>query len=173
MKKKAICLILAILIIIPCLQIEAFQKEADIQANINDEMLAAVNVDEATPTEPTQVDNTQNQTSSAATEAENKEMNEASSQTDSATAGTQNPVINTENKTGIGQVDVSILSALLLEKSVHFTVSLTGQEVKSIDLPGDSDAGLQTVQQGVSFENLEPGDYVLTVTAPGFAKYTQ
>ena len=58
MKKKAICLILAILIIIPCLQIEAFQKEADIQANINDEMLAAVNVDEATPTEPTQVDNT-------------------------------------------------------------------------------------------------------------------
>lgn len=173
MKKKAICLILAILIIIPCLQIEAFQKEADIQANINDEMLAAVNVDEATPTEPTQVDNTQNQTSSATTEAENKEMNEASSQTDSATAGTQNPVINTENKTGIGQVDVSILSALLLEKSVHFTVSLTGQEVKSIDLPGDSDAGLQTVQQGVSFENLEPGDYVLTVTAPGFAKYTQ
>lgn len=80
---------------------------------------------------------------------------------------------DTDNESHIGQVDVSIISGMLLEKSVDFTVSLTGQNEKSVTLPGDEEAEQQTALQGVSFENLEPGEYTLTVSAPGFAKYTQ
>lgn len=78
-----------------------------------------------------------------------------------------------EGSDGAGQVDVSIISALILEKSVNFTISLTGQDAKTVTLVGNTDAEAQAVQEGVSFENLSAGTYTLTVTAPGFAGYTQ
>lgn len=70
-----------------------------------------------------------------------------------------------------GQVDVIIYSAVLLEKSTEFTVSLTGQEDRSVVLEADS--GRDAERAGVTFEGLEKGGYTLTVTAPGFASYSQ
>ena len=74
----------------------------------------------------------------------------------------------------LGQVDVEILSALNLQKDVNFTVSLTGQESKQVMLAADQETENGRVSQGdATFEDLEPGTYVLTVGAPGFATYTQ
>ncbi|MDE7066814.1 MAG: carboxypeptidase-like regulatory domain-containing protein, partial [Schaedlerella arabinosiphila] len=74
----------------------------------------------------------------------------------------------------LGQVDVEILSALNLQKDVNFTVSLTGQESKQVMLAADQETENGGLSQGdATFEDLEPGTYVLTVGAPGFATYTQ
>lgn len=73
-----------------------------------------------------------------------------------------------------GQVDVEILSALDLRKDISFTVSLTGQEPKRVVLAADQEGqNGRASQADVTFEDLEPGTYVLTVAAPGFATYTQ
>lgn len=73
-----------------------------------------------------------------------------------------------------GQVDVEILSALNLQKDVSFTVSLTGQEPKQVILAAEQTGENGRVSQAVAtFESLEPGNYVLTVEAPGFAAFTQ
>lgn len=70
-----------------------------------------------------------------------------------------------------GQVDVSIQSAMILEKEVEFTVSLTGQEDQKIILLRDSEE--PAARGGATFEGLEAGVYTLTVTAPGFAGFSQ
>ncbi len=70
-----------------------------------------------------------------------------------------------------GQVNVTVRSAVLLEKSVEFTISLTGQPDKKAVLAADT--GKSGEEDGVTFEGLTGGSYVLTVTAPGFASYSQ
>ena len=67
-----------------------------------------------------------------------------------------------------GQVDVTVTTALVLQKQVDFTVSLGSQMTRTLTLRPDS---LETGR--VSFEGVAPGDYALTVTAPGFASFTQ
>lgn len=70
-----------------------------------------------------------------------------------------------------GQIDVSICQAVILDKETVFTVSLTGHEDKEIVLAEDSK---EPAARGmVSYENLPAGTYVLTVSAPGFAGFTQ
>lgn len=108
---------------------------------------------------------------------ETAEVSDAFGQTESADEETDVPVTDAEStimrediRSGSGQIDVSILSALLLERDVQFEISLTGQTTKTVTLMGNTD---QTEQEGVSFENLAPGTYTLTVSASGFAKYTQ
>lgn len=71
-----------------------------------------------------------------------------------------------------GQVDVSVISALVLKKDVDFTISLTGQESKKVTLASDS-GGQQPSEAAASFEGLAPGEYTLAVTAQGFAGYQQ
>lgn len=156
MKRKVSCLLAAILIIIPCLRINAFENDLSMEVNTNDEISAAVKTEDVTTKE--------------------EEMTDAVFPTESAAIQTENPTADsrdTDDKSSIGQVDVSIISGMVLEKSVDFTISLTGQNEKSVILPGDREAGQQEALQGVSFENLAPGNYTLTVSAPGFAKYTQ
>ena len=73
----------------------------------------------------------------------------------------------------LGQVDVTIGAAVILRKSVTFNVSLTNTRTKtSVDQPLILDAADGT-EKRVRFERLAPGDYTLTVKAPGFAEYSQ
>lgn len=70
-----------------------------------------------------------------------------------------------------GQIDVSICQAVIFDKETVFTVSLTGHEDKEIVLA--EDAKEPAARGMVSYENLPAGTYALTVSAPGFAGYTQ
>ncbi len=74
----------------------------------------------------------------------------------------------------LGQVDVTVGAALILEKPVTFTISLTGAGAKAG--AGEKQLTLGADNRGesrVRFERLAPGDYTLRVKAPGFADYTQ
>lgn len=65
-----------------------------------------------------------------------------------------------------GQVNVSIIPALTMKRSVDFTAELSGNS-QTITLNSESDGG------EVYFSNLAQGEYILNVTADGFADYTQ
>ena len=73
-----------------------------------------------------------------------------------------------------GQIDVYIAQTLEWGEPVTFTVILSGPGVQSgkreITLPSE---GIREVQDGVTFDNLTRGLYVLEVSAPGFADYRQ
>ncbi len=69
-----------------------------------------------------------------------------------------------------GQVDVSVTSALFLHSATEFTVTLTGAQTFTQKLQLDA-ASVQTKK--VHFEGVVPGDYVLTLTAQGFANFEQ
>ncbi len=72
----------------------------------------------------------------------------------------------------IGQVDVSVIAGLVLEGDIDFQVSLTGQETQTITLKKDAKTEKPSRAEA-RFEHLAPAVYTLTVTAPGFASYTQ
>ncbi|MDE6926260.1 MAG: PEGA domain-containing protein, partial [Acetatifactor sp.] len=71
-----------------------------------------------------------------------------------------------------GQVDVVIGSALVLKSPVTFSVELKdargGRKTGEIVIGGEN-----TWESRVSFASLAAGDYTLTVTAKGFAAYSQ
>lgn len=71
----------------------------------------------------------------------------------------------------IGVVQVSIAPGITLQKSVTFTVGLSGQESQSIELAANQE--IQDIKGAVHFSQLPAGTYELTVAAPGFATYTQ
>ncbi len=77
----------------------------------------------------------------------------------------------------VGQVDVCIGAALILKSPVTFAVELTdpwGQAMRGEIVLGADDAqGSGTRESRVSFGQLAEGDYTLSVTAKGFATYTQ
>ncbi len=78
----------------------------------------------------------------------------------------------TEAAEGLGQVDVSIGAALKLNSPVEFSVRLTDAQNKTLTDTyvlgdGSSEGGRR------SFEGLARGEYTLTVSARGFADYTQ
>ncbi len=72
-----------------------------------------------------------------------------------------------------GQVNVTIVSALLLKDDVDFTVSLSGKGERTLTLPEDDGKSLLPTQVGTAFENLHEGSYTLSVEADGFARYEQ
>ncbi len=71
----------------------------------------------------------------------------------------------------VGQVDVVITSALILERDISFTLSLADAQgrIRTQSMA----AGGVTEESRVSFSSLADGQYVLTVSAPGFATYRQ
>lgn len=71
----------------------------------------------------------------------------------------------------IGVVQVSIAPGITLQKSVTFTVGLSGQESQSIELAANQE--IQDTKGTAHFSQLPAGTYELTVAAPGFATYTQ
>ena len=71
----------------------------------------------------------------------------------------------------IGVVQVSIAPGITLQKSVTFTVGLSGQESQSIELAANQE--IQDTKGTVHFSQLPAGTYELTVAAPRFATYTQ
>lgn len=82
------------------------------------------------------------------------------------------------SKTAPGQVDVSILSALVLKKDVGFTVSLSPdteqakEYTEKLTLAKDQGEDYPTKAE-TSFADLAQGTYTLTVAASGFADYRQ
>ncbi len=72
---------------------------------------------------------------------------------------------------GNGRVNVEIGPALVLQKSVDFTVGLSGQQAQTITLAPDLQQ--QKSKTEVGFKNLANGDYTLTIDAPGFQTFTQ
>ncbi len=72
---------------------------------------------------------------------------------------------------GNGRVNVEIGPALVLQKSVDFTVGLSGQQAQTITLA--SDLQQQKSKTEVGFKNLANGDYTLTIDAPGFQTFSQ
>lgn len=72
---------------------------------------------------------------------------------------------------GQGQVDVTLVSALVMKKDCVFTVALSGQEKQEVTLKADNQEYPEKV--GAAFEHLAPGTYTLTVSAPGFVDYQQ
>ncbi len=88
--------------------------------------------------------------------------------------------ITRENKTDIsennaeteavGKIDISLGSALLIDNDIDFNVTLTDNKGF---LKNETVKIGNTVEEKISFDNLADGEYVLTVTADGFAAYTQ
>ena len=70
----------------------------------------------------------------------------------------------------VGQVDVSIGAALVLERTVTFDIRLTGPKTGTETITIGSDS---VEESRIHFAELPDGEYVLTVSAPGFATYTQ
>ena len=77
-------------------------------------------------------------------------------------------VVAPQNTAG---VHVALMAGLPLQKSVDFTVSLSGMDAKTITLPAAG--GDIPAQNEVDFTGLADGTYTLTVSADGFATYTQ
>jgi len=98
-------------------------------------------------------------------EAVNGETNTVSVTEESVRENTSANMVNT------GQVNVLIGPAISLEKSVEFTVELSGQNPQKITLAAEGEA--QKGKTEAVFEGLAPGNYTLTVTAEGFAAYSQ
>lgn len=77
----------------------------------------------------------------------------------------------------VGQVDVCVGAALILESPVTFAVELTdprGQAMRGeIVLGADNAREAGARESRVSFSQLAEGEYTLTVKARGFATYSQ
>ena len=77
----------------------------------------------------------------------------------------------------VGQVDVCVGAALILESPVTFAVELTdprGQSMRGeIVLGADNTREAGARESRVSFSQLAEGEYTLTVKARGFATYSQ
>ncbi|MCM1227855.1 MAG: fibronectin type III domain-containing protein [Clostridium sp.] len=97
--------------------------------------------------------------------------------TDTAETDTA-PTDTTENNADVtdnappaaGKIDVSIGMALFFDNAVDFTVSLTnndGYSRSDVISVGNSD------EEKIAFDNVEDGEYTLTVSADGFAAYSQ
>lgn len=153
MKRMISCLLALTLIFTPCFSV--FASEADTEAADSEKGSSAFAAAEQEAGERTETEETED----AVKEDPEEDVKEE-------------PAENLAMKEEVGgQVHVSLRSAVLLEKSVEFTVSLTGQPDKKAVLAADT--GKSGEESGVTFEGLSEGSYVLTVTAPGFATYRQ
>lgn len=89
-------------------------------------------------------------------------------------ADSQSPEDGSKSAAGtgqIGQIDVWISSGLPLQRTVDFTVNLTGggQENRTAVISVSDNEE----QKKVCFDGLAEGSYTVTVTGAGFATYTQ
>ena len=92
------------------------------------------------------------------------------------TEGTGTPEDNfsngQESLSDVGQVDVILGAALILEKPVAFSVVLS--DGAGTDRSETITIGGTSAEEGrASFEGLKEGEYTLTLKAAGFADYTQ
>lgn len=161
MKRMVSFLLAAVLILAPALQAAASEPDISVAANENqpeaaDEQGAQEDMPETDP------DSQVKEEPAAGEKNQPESEDEGTDQSDSA----EQRIL-----AGIGQVHVSVGSAVILEKELTLTVELTGQESKTITLPSDKDE--PGAKRAVSFEKLQEGTYTLHVTAPGFADYTQ
>lgn len=78
---------------------------------------------------------------------------------------------NRKEPQNLGEVHILLAPGMIQQKATNFTVSLTGQDSQSVEL--GADYGENTGLKQVHFRELPAGTYQLTVSAPGFATYTQ
>ena len=172
MKRMISCLLAVILALAPCLQADALGlDEVDIQ------------VSEDAWADTGETAGREEEGRSAAVngsemldpgELAGEDVQEVPSDgNDSSISGSETPMVEGQapDAAGSGQVDVVIKSALDLEKQVDFTVKV-GEQSQTVTLEPQGKA-LVPVQTNVVFEGLLAGQHTLTVTAPGFAVYTQ
>ena len=172
MKRMISCLLAVILALAPCLQADALGlDEVDIQ------------VSEDAWADTGETAGSEEEGRSAAVngsemldpgELAGEDVQEVPSDgNDSSISGSETPMVEGQapDAAGSGQVDVVIKSALDLEKKVDFTVKV-GEQSQTVTLEPQGKA-LVPVQTNAVFEGLLAGQHTLTVTAPGFAVYTQ
>ncbi len=158
MKRIISCLLALVLVFTPCLPSSAEEIEAGAADSTEGSSASAAGQEELEKTEGESPDGQADSAAGAEAAAELDKKEDEKPQTEEDTGSN-------------GQIDVSICQAVVLDKETVFTVSLTGQEDQRIVLEADSK---ESAEQGaVSFENLPAGTYTLTVSAPGFAGYTQ
>lgn len=144
----------------------AFEDTDDAQGS-QDESYSQIETEESdqlvTPNQDITSDANEGETSGE-TEAQNEETLESESETE--TADEEEVLLQ-----NIGQVDVSIAAALVLDREVAFTVTFTdaqgGSQSDTITLGGE------TTDCKASFTGLAAGCYSLKVTGEGFADYMQ
>lgn len=79
-------------------------------------------------------------------------------------------ISSTDETYASGMIDVSIGSALFLDKDMELTVTLTGNDGYAQTETIGLTCSAETVAR---FSSLADGEYTLTVSAPGFAPYIQ
>lgn len=201
MKRMISCLLAVVLVLVPCLQVCAFETDTQVSADI-------LSVDEV---EPMEADETQDITQEVfqAEETFTQEVQVLSeNEADSTVKGIPENLDNGEEilensdnreeqsdikekisdsslQTGVSRIEVSIISALVLERPVNFKVSITGQisgleETEHVDLNESSveetkvsDEPTQPTRVKAKFESLPAQTYTLKIEAGGFATYTQ
>lgn len=139
--------------------VDVKQSEAQTPEDTKADVKESSKEDSAESPEETSVE------SSEETSAESPE--ETVSKKDALQSHSEEPVIVEE----AGQVDVSIGAALVLGKDVEFGVKLSGPTANA-DQKITLAAGSAETKKA-SFKGLKAGTYTLTVSAPGFAAYSQ
>lgn len=88
-------------------------------------------------------------------------------------SGSTSWLIRRTESQGTGQVDVSIGTALVLEKEAKFTVTLADSEKKTVGSASVTLQGNSADPGYVSFPGLAEGKYTLRVSGEGFGNFTQ
>ncbi|MCI8505276.1 MAG: hypothetical protein HFI67_03710 [Lachnospiraceae bacterium] len=194
MKRILVCLLSAVLILMPCLMAYGTGAQGDGMGETKQEAESA-----ALETEKAETKDTASETESAVSEAETEsaapgaekqetegvpsdteEQETEGAPSDTEKQETESAVSEmekqetqgdeTESKGENSQVSVSIHSGLLPQKSVEFSVSLTdenGTKSKTIILDEKAESATE------AFEGLPVGTYTLEISAPGFVPHKQ
>ncbi|MCI8401943.1 MAG: carbohydrate-binding protein [Lachnospiraceae bacterium] len=124
----------------------------------------------ASQPESTTVPQTGQETGSQPGEAADTQPEET---TASDTAGTPYTTEGRETVSINGGIELAIVSGMRLLGNAKFNVTLSGPESQSGEIELTPAEGLAASQGTVRFDNLAPGEYLLSVSADGYVNYAQ
>lgn len=192
MKRIISCLLAAALVLAPCAQASALGTEIPISENAQ-EIVGAETANDGQAADQGGKEPDQEDLSAAVSGAENpeqpdlteepKENKESSVSADEADAPkeTADDAVNEDQALEpraeeFGQLETVIVAALDVVKPIEFTIKVTGanaqQQEQKVQL-GASGAQASPTQVSALFKDLSLQEYTVTVTAAGFAAYTQ
>ncbi len=197
MKRIISCLLVVALVLAPCVQASAQGTEFQISEN-NQEIneTQAPGDEQATDQEENALDSEESSAAAFGTEdSQQQDITEepeepevfadeanAQNQQNETVSGDQPELPPSQEERG--QLDVTIVSSLATRKSIDFKASILGADApvqepeKTITLKEsvtveDGQEQVTAVRANAVFTDLSPQEYTVTVTAPGFAAYTQ